>query len=237
VPDYLIKGGVTFRIITDHLGSPRLVVDVATGNVAQRIDYDEFGQVLSDSSPGFQPFGFAGGLYDKDTKLVRFGARDYDAETGRWTAKDPIGFRGGNTNIYAFAENDPVNRYDPFGFISCPTLEDVEKWAADKLAGLNKWTKKGKDWYDKMMKAFAMAEDVRDVNNALKDNDPESGLTILEKIPKYIPDWVPMKDVFAKAIETVRTAPGGVEASRAQGDYGTINIGAQRQMRESRIDN
>src|SRR5262249_46496390 len=30
VPDYLIKGGVTYRVITDHLGNPRLVVNVAT---------------------------------------------------------------------------------------------------------------------------------------------------------------------------------------------------------------
>ncbi|MEK9146496.1 MAG: RHS repeat-associated core domain-containing protein, partial [Elusimicrobiota bacterium] len=99
VPNYMIKGGVTYRIITDHLGSPRLVIDVATDTVAQRMDYDEFGQVLSDTSPGFQPFGFAGGLYDRDTKLVRFGARDYEAETGRWTAKDPAGFGGKDTNV------------------------------------------------------------------------------------------------------------------------------------------
>jgi uncharacterized lipoprotein YmbA len=31
VPDYLIKGGVTYRILKDHLGSPRLVVNIATG--------------------------------------------------------------------------------------------------------------------------------------------------------------------------------------------------------------
>ncbi|HET8934091.1 MAG TPA: RHS repeat-associated core domain-containing protein [Polyangiales bacterium] len=48
----------------------------------------EFGVVLNDSNPGFQPFGFAGGLYDADTGLVRFGERDYDALTGRWTKKD-----------------------------------------------------------------------------------------------------------------------------------------------------
>jgi len=30
----------------------------------------------------FQPFGFAGGLYDQHAKLTRFGERDYDAETG-----------------------------------------------------------------------------------------------------------------------------------------------------------
>ncbi|MDH5679538.1 MAG: RHS repeat-associated core domain-containing protein, partial [Nitrospinota bacterium] len=46
--------------------------------------------MVSDTNPGFQPFGFAGGLYDQHTKLTRFGARDYDAHAGRWTSKDPI---------------------------------------------------------------------------------------------------------------------------------------------------
>ena len=76
VPEYFVKSGVTYRIVTDHLGSVRLVVDVATGTIAQRLDYDEFGQITQDTNPGFQPFGFAGGLYDPDTKLTRFGARD-----------------------------------------------------------------------------------------------------------------------------------------------------------------
>jgi RHS repeat-associated protein len=118
VPDYLVKDGTTYRIISDHLGSPRLVVHVATGDVVQRMDYDEFGNVLTDTNPGFQPFGFAGGLYDADTGLVRFGARDYDAETGRWTAKDPIDFEGGDENLYAYTLSDPVNFLDPDGLNS-----------------------------------------------------------------------------------------------------------------------
>jgi RHS repeat-associated protein len=79
------------------LGNPRLVMNASTGQIAERIDYDEFGNVIFDSNPGFQPFGFAGGLYDQDTKLVRFGARDYDPNSGRWTAKDLILFAGGDT--------------------------------------------------------------------------------------------------------------------------------------------
>jgi RHS repeat-associated protein len=115
VPSYMVKAGVTYRIIADHLGSPRLIVNTSNGAVAQRMDFDEFGNVLSDTNVGFQPFGFAGGLYDADTKLVRFGARDYDAEVGRWTAKDPILFRGGDTNLYGYVLNDPINFIDPNG--------------------------------------------------------------------------------------------------------------------------
>jgi YD repeat-containing protein len=73
VPDFMIKGGSTYRIITDHLGSPRLIVDVATGLPAQMLDYDVWGNVVADTNPGFQPFGFAGGLYDASTGLTRFG--------------------------------------------------------------------------------------------------------------------------------------------------------------------
>jgi RHS repeat-associated protein len=111
----MVRSGQTYRILSDHLGSVRLVVNAATGAVAQRIDYDEFGVVTLDTNPGFQPFGFAGGLYDPDTKLVRFGARDYDPETGRGTAKDPIGFSGGDANFYAYVANDPINTIDPDG--------------------------------------------------------------------------------------------------------------------------
>jgi RHS repeat-associated protein len=121
-PDYMVKGGVTYRFVTDHLGSPWLVVDTANGNVAQALEYDAWGNVLVDSNPGFQPFGFAGGLYDRETKLTRFGARDYDAETGRWTAKDPVRFRGGDTNLYAYVANQPHRFVDPSGlFLSDPT--------------------------------------------------------------------------------------------------------------------
>lgn len=114
-PAYIVHGSDTLRIVTDSLGSVRLVVNAQTGAVIQRIEYDEWGQVSSDSNPGFQPFGFAGGLFDRDTNLVRFGARDYDPGIRRWTAPDPIRFAGGSTNLYAYVENDPINHSDRSG--------------------------------------------------------------------------------------------------------------------------
>jgi RHS repeat-associated protein len=120
VADYMVTSGGTYRIMSDHLGSPRAVVDVASGNLIETINFDEFGNetdTLAGTLPtGYVriPFGFAGGLYDPDTGLVRFGARDYDASVGRWTSKDPIGF-GGGRNLYGYVVNDPINRFDPFG--------------------------------------------------------------------------------------------------------------------------
>jgi RHS repeat-associated protein len=113
--DYMVNGGATYRIISDQLGSPRLVVNTSTGAIAEQMNYDEFGNVLTDSNAGFQPFGFAGGLKDPDTGFVRFGARDYNPATGRWTAKDPILFVGGDSNLYGYATTDPVNLVDPAG--------------------------------------------------------------------------------------------------------------------------
>jgi RHS repeat-associated protein len=132
VPAYMVRGGVTYRLFTDHLGSVRLVVNTEDGSIAQRLDYDAFGRVILDTNPGFQPFGFAGGLYEPQTGLVRFGARDYDPETGRWTSKDPSGFGGGDTNLYGYVVNDPVNNFDPNGLYD---WEDLLQDAGNVTAG------------------------------------------------------------------------------------------------------
>ncbi len=112
VPEYMVRAGETYRLVSDFRGSVRLVVNSVTGSIAQRIDYDEFGQVMQDTNPGFQPFGFSGGTYDHQTGLVRFGARDYDPQAGRWTAKDPTLFAGSFGNLYEYGESDPVNMID-----------------------------------------------------------------------------------------------------------------------------
>lgn len=133
VPAYLIRDGVAYRLITDVRGSVRLVMRASDGAIVQRMDYDSFGVVLGDTNPGFQPFGFAGGLYDDDTSLVHFGARDYDPETGRWLSRDPILFDGDDTNLYAYVGNDPINRIDPSGLAErqLPTFDEIRSDVKD----------------------------------------------------------------------------------------------------------
>jgi RHS repeat-associated protein len=115
MPVAMTNAGTTYYLLYDQVGSLRVVADSA-GNVVKRIDYDSFGNIIDDTNPAFAvPFGFAGGLYDPDTKLVRFGHRDYDPDVGRWTAKDPILFAGGDTDLYGYVLNDPINKFDPLG--------------------------------------------------------------------------------------------------------------------------
>jgi RHS repeat-associated protein len=151
VPEYFVRGGVTYRVVTDQLGSPRLIVNTATGAIVQQIDYDPFGHVVQDNNPGFQPFGFAGGLYDPQTGLTRFGARDYDGQIGRWICKDPIHFGGGDFNLYAYTFNDPVNKVDPNGL---DAIDTGLKWGTDLTAGfgdgvsggLTHWIRESLGW-------------------------------------------------------------------------------------------
>ena len=114
-PAYMSITGRVYRIVTDRLGGPLFIVDSVTGEIAQRMTYDIWGAVQSDSDPLFQPLGFAGGLYEPETGWVRFGERDYDSTIGRWTAKDPVLFADRLPNLYLYCENDPINRVDPNG--------------------------------------------------------------------------------------------------------------------------
>ena len=85
------EDGAVAYLFYDQVGSLRVVAD-ADGNVIKEVLYDPFGGIMEDSDPGLRiPIGFAGGLHDRNLGFVRFGWRDYDTFTSRWTAPDPFG--------------------------------------------------------------------------------------------------------------------------------------------------
>ena len=122
-PEALHRNGVDYLLVTDHLGSVRAVVDAAEGKVAQTLDYDALGRPLVNTAPGWQPFGFAGGLHEPLGGLVRFQARTYDPFVGRFLSRDPLGFAGGQVNLYQYALGDPINNVDPTGLLVAPSGE------------------------------------------------------------------------------------------------------------------
>ena len=117
MPVAMTKNGSSYYLTYDQVGSLKVIAD-ASGSVVKKVEYDSFGNIINETNPAFAiPFGFAGGLHDRDTGLVRFGYRDYDPDIGRWTAKDPILFAGGDTDLYGYCLNDGINLVDPEGLI------------------------------------------------------------------------------------------------------------------------
>ncbi len=115
--------GKRYYLHYDQVGSLRAISRVLspdnTIKLVKEITYDTYGNIINDSNRSLTvPFGFAGGLYDPDTKLTHFGFREYDAYTGKWTSKDPIGFAGGDSNLYGYVLGDPVSFFDPDGLIN-----------------------------------------------------------------------------------------------------------------------
>jgi RHS repeat-associated protein len=117
VPDSVVRGGSTYRIVTDQLGSPVLAINTtSSSDIPFQAIYSAWGErTLVTGAEDWMPLGFAGGIYDPDTKLARYGAQDYGATIGRWVSKDPIQFRGGSSDLYGYVLNDPVNLSDPWG--------------------------------------------------------------------------------------------------------------------------
>ena len=136
------------ELISDHLGSPLAVWEEGenTSPVLTR-KYDSFGNILERSGDLELPFGFAGGTWDEDTGLIRFGVRDYDPEVGRWTSKELLGFTGArkfqtqrrhqrytrnqrSCNWYSYCDDDPVNYWDLDGEAKDSITASLEAAAA-----------------------------------------------------------------------------------------------------------
>ena len=115
----LVVGQITedklFFYINDHLGRPQVIMDEA-GFAVWKADYEPFGTTAVDTDSRVNnQFRFAGQYYDRETDLHYNYHRYYDPNAGRYFRSDPIGFLGGDLNLYAYVENNPVNRIDPLG--------------------------------------------------------------------------------------------------------------------------
>ena len=104
----------TYYYQVDGLGSITGLTD-EKGRPVQRYEYDSFGNIRQHGNRIGQPFAFTAREYDRETGLYFYRARYYDPQSGRFIVRDPIGFAGGDINLYAYVWNNPVNWRDPLG--------------------------------------------------------------------------------------------------------------------------
>ena len=119
------SGAVEYRLI-DGSNSTVATTD-HTGNVVDRFVYEPFGQTAAGSSDF--PFQFTGRV-PVTGGLYSYRNRYYDSALGRFASEDPIGFLGGDDNLYRYVQNDPVDLTDATGLCPCSYLYlDPGEWA------------------------------------------------------------------------------------------------------------
>ncbi|WP_199332029.1 Calx-beta domain-containing protein [Anabaena lutea] len=100
----------------DALGST-IGLTATDGSYVNRYSYLPFGEDLTKVEGVANPFEYVGqwGVMDEGNGLDFMRARFYDSGLGRFTAVDPIGFNGGDTNFYRYVSNNPLIYFDPAG--------------------------------------------------------------------------------------------------------------------------
>jgi RHS repeat-associated protein len=98
----------------DGLGSIMALTD-KRGRVIQTYEYDSFGGMRLHWNPIKQPYTYTAREWDEEIELYYYRARYYDPKAGRFISKDPIGFAGGDVNLYRYAQNNPIISADPLG--------------------------------------------------------------------------------------------------------------------------
>ena len=111
------------RTLTDHLNTVRDIAkynsQTDTTTVVNHLVYDAFGKVTSETNPAVDSlFLFTGRPFDQDSQLQNNLNRWYDARVGRWLSEDPIGFAGGDGNLYRYVGNRSTAFIDPTGCVS-----------------------------------------------------------------------------------------------------------------------
>ena len=106
------EGATRSYFLTDALGSTVGLTDTGA-TLFQRYQYDPYGNVTSTGS-ATNPYQYTGREND-GMGLYYYRARYYSPQLGRFISEDPIGFSGGQVNLYAYVDGRPLSMTDPTG--------------------------------------------------------------------------------------------------------------------------
>jgi RHS repeat-associated protein len=106
--------GQKFYYHADGEGSIRPLTD-ALGNIANGYEYDSYGRRLTNVEAVLQSYGWKGREFLPGPDIYYNRARFYDPVLGRFMSEDPLGYSGGDFNLYSFAWTNPKNWNDPSG--------------------------------------------------------------------------------------------------------------------------
>ena len=108
-------------------------------NIINAYSYSSYGLIANESETIPQPFKYVGQfgvMYEPSHNIYYMRARYYDPEIGRFISEDPIGFGGGDVNLYAYVSGNPITGIDPSGLITFTFGADIHipAWLAQILS-------------------------------------------------------------------------------------------------------
>ena len=114
-------------VASDGNGNVAALICATNGAVTANYEYGPFGEVIRATGPMAKanPFRFSTKYQDEESDLLYYGYRYYNAGTGRWISRDPIGENGG-ANIYACVWNDCLNKADSTGLFDGDTGGSIQ---------------------------------------------------------------------------------------------------------------
>lgn len=122
--------GQSSYYLSDHLGSTVALVD-STGTVTSSTRYDSFGNATNTNFAS--RYQFTGREYDANIGMYYYRARWYSSDLGRFISEDPIGFRGGDVNLYGYVRNNPQNFVDPTGHFPVVLIGRFTPYSLDEI--------------------------------------------------------------------------------------------------------
>src|SRR5262249_6689500 len=88
----------------------------AAGAINDHLDYQGWGKTSAETNPAFgDRYLYTAREFDSESGLYYERARYYDPNIGRWRSQDPLGFAGGDVNLYRYVHNGPSDGKDPSG--------------------------------------------------------------------------------------------------------------------------
>ncbi len=122
-------GTGTVVTLKDALGSNLALVD-SSGTLTTRYTYEPFGATTAAGAASKNSYQYTGREND-GVGLYYYRARYYSPSLQRFISEDPLGFASGNTNLYAYAQGDPVNLVDPSGLLFRGRINAGEQFGSD----------------------------------------------------------------------------------------------------------